>query len=130
MRVIEYRRIEVKRNMDLIRDILLKVEEDPTLDGYRFMTYDTSDFEGHSTEEITYHIDLLFEAGFIHGIRNMNPVPAISRLTWQGHEFIAATKDPEIWQSVKARLKGLPDVAISVIWELAKAEFKKKVGLP
>lgn len=130
MRVVEYRRIEVKRDMDLVRDILLKVEEDPTLNGYTFKTCSTADFEGHSEAEITYHIDLLFEVGFIDGARSLNPVPAISRLTWQGHEFIAATKDPRIWASVKERLKGLPDVALPVIFEIAKAEIKKYLKLP
>jgi len=30
---------------------------------------------------------------------------------------------------VKERTKGIPEVAISVMWELAKAELKKKLGL-
>jgi hypothetical protein len=116
--------------MDLIREILLKVEADPELQGSRFKVFDTSDFAGHSQEEITYHIDLLFENDFVKGIETLDaPAPAISRLTWQGHEFIADTSDPGIWASVKERTKGLPDVAIAVIWELAKAEVKKKLGL-
>jgi len=132
MRVIEraFRRTKVKRDMDLIREILLKVEADPELQGSRFKVFDTSDFAGHSQEEITYHIDLLFENDFVKGIETLDaPAPAISRLTWQGHEFIADTSDPGIWASVKERTKGLPDVAIAVIWELAKAEVKKKLGL-
>jgi len=116
--------------MDLIRDILLKVEEDQTMNGSIFKTFDSTDFEGHSDAEITYHIDLLFEAALIDGSPNLNPLPAISRLTWEGHEFIAATKDPRIWASVKERLKGLPDVAMSVILEIGKAEVKKHLKLP
>jgi Hypothetical protein (DUF2513) len=49
----------VKRDMDLIREILLKVEADPTSDGSHFVTYGPSDFEGHSQREISYHVDLL-----------------------------------------------------------------------
>ena len=100
------------------------------MDGGTFKSFDATDFEGHSDAEVTYHIDLLFEADFIAGGRNFNPVPAISRLTGKGHEFIAATKDPRIWASVKERLKGLPDVGISVIFEIAKAEIKKHLKLP
>jgi len=121
--------IDVKRDMDLIRDILLRVEEDQTMNGSTFKTFDSTDFEGHSDAEITYHIDLLFEAGLIGGAPNLNPLPAISRLTWQGHEFIATTKDPRIWASVKERLMGLPDVALSVILEIGKAEVKKYLKL-
>jgi hypothetical protein len=115
--------------MDLVRDILIKVEDDPSLDGSIYKTYDEDDFPGHTREEITYHIDLLMEAGFVIGEKSLEPLPAISRLTWQGHEFVGTTRDPEVWKWVKARLKGLPDVAISVIWELAKSEVNKKLGL-
>ncbi len=38
----------MERDMDLIRDILLKVAADPELDGSRFRVFDTADFEGHS----------------------------------------------------------------------------------
>jgi hypothetical protein len=122
--------VGMKRDMDLIRDILLRVEEDKTLTGSRFKTFSSADFAGHSDEEVTYHVDLLFEAGLIDGSPNMTPLPAISKLTWQGHEFIGATKDPQIWASVKERLKGLPDVALSLIGEIGKAELKKHLGLP
>ena len=75
----------MERDMDLIRDILLKVAADPELDGSRFKLFDTSDFEGYSQEEIAYHIDLLFEADFVKGVASLDaPAPAISRLTWEG----------------------------------------------
>jgi hypothetical protein len=115
--------------MDLIREILLRVEANRQLDGTSYVTYDESDFAGHSREEIFYHIDLLFEAGFIKGLVTMES-PAISRLTWEGHEFIASIKDSGIWEKVKERAKGLPELTIMLAWELAKAELKKRVGLP
>jgi hypothetical protein len=124
------RRHEVKRDMDLVREILLKVESDPALNGSHWEEFDTSDFPGHSLEEIAYHIDLLLEAKLVEGDSTLDSgVPAISRLTWEGHEFIGSTSDPDIWAKVKERTKGFPDVAISVMWELAKAELKKKLGL-
>ncbi|MGA8491416.1 MAG: DUF2513 domain-containing protein [Terriglobales bacterium] len=90
-----------------------------------------SDFPGHAQQEIAYHIDLLFEADLVKGIATLDaPAAAISRLTWQGHEFIADTRDPDVWDKVKERTKGLTDVGITLAWELAKAELKKKLGLP
>jgi hypothetical protein len=131
MQVYEYRRIVVKRDMDLIRDILRKVEADPRMDGSRYVVFDTSDFEGHSQAEIAYHIDLLFENDFVKGIATLDaPAAAISRLTWQGHEFLADISAPDVWEKVKERTKGLPEVGITLVWELAKAELKKKLGLP
>ena len=131
MQVYEYRRIAVKRDMDLIRDILRKVEADPRMDGSRYVVFETSDFEGHSQAEIAYHIDLLFENDFVKGVATLDaPASAISRLTWQGHEFLADTSAPDVWEKVKERTKGLPEVGITLVWELAKAELKKKLGLP
>jgi Hypothetical protein (DUF2513) len=119
----------MKRDMDLIRSILLTVEGDPGLVGERFIAYTSSDFPGYSQQEIDYHIDLLFEAGLVAGMPNANPRPLITKLTWQGHEFVSSTRDPDVWSKVKERTKGLPDIALSVTWELAKAELKKKLGL-
>jgi hypothetical protein len=131
VQVYEYRRVEVQRDMDLIREILAKVEADPRLNGSHFTVFSPSDFPGHSQEELAYHIDLLFEADFVKGIATLDaPAAAISRLTWQGHEFLADTRDPDVWGKVKERTKGLTEVGITLAWELAKAELKKKLGLP
>ena len=116
--------------MDLIREILLKVESDPELNGGVFKCFDSSDFEGHPVGEITYHIDLLFEAGYLEGVKTLEPAPAISRLTWQGHEFLGSISDSGVWEKVKEKIKGLPSVAVSVVWEIGKAELKKKLNLP
>jgi hypothetical protein len=120
--------------MDLVREILLKVEADPDIDGSNWKIFDASDFPGHSQKEIAYHIALLLEAQFLLGTTNVlanlrEKAPPLYRLTWEGHEFIGSTSDPDIWARVKERTKGIPEVAISVMWELAKAELKKKLGL-
>src|SRR6266496_5398258 len=119
----------MNRDMDLVRSILLTVEADPSMTGSRLEAYNTSHFPGHSQEEINYHIDLLFEAEYVDGLPNATPQPLIKKLTWKGHEFIAATKDPDVWEKVKDRIKGVTDVAFPVLLDLAKAEVKKKLGL-
>ena len=120
----------MERDMDLIRDILLKVAADPELDGSRFKVFETSDFGGHSQAQIAYHIDLLFEAEFVKGVATLDaPSPGISRLTWEGHEFADNIRDPGVWKNVKERIKGLESVAITVVAQLAIAEMKKHLHL-
>lgn len=120
----------MKRDMDLIREILLKVEADPQLDGsHAYKTFEASDFKGHSQEEITYHVDLLFEARLVEGIGTLDQAPAISRLTWQGHEFIADISDATVWAVVKERTRAFPEVALSLVWEIAKAELRRRLGV-
>jgi hypothetical protein len=119
------------RNMDLIRELLFEIERDPRYDGRSWIRLEQSDVEqlGHSYEEVAYHLNLLVEAGYLRGdgIRGM---PSISRLTWQGHEFLADITDPDIWDKTKERLHGLAGVGIAIFSEVAKAEIKKRLGLP
>lgn len=46
MQVYEYRRVEVRRDMDLIREILAKVEADPRLSVSHFMVFSPVRFSG------------------------------------------------------------------------------------
>ena len=90
----------MKRDMDLVRKILLKVEGLP-FDG-RF--YDVS-VEGRSDDEITYHVMLLHEAGFIEAINLSNLGGTCwkpKRLTYSGHEFLDAARSDTVWQKAKA----------------------------
>ena len=106
------------------------MEKDQSLDGSHWIAFEPSQdmLSRHSQEEINYHIRLLIEAGMVKG--NLGPVfPTVSKLTWDGHEFLDNIKDSDVWSKTKERLKGLPGVALSVVGELAKAEIKKKLGL-
>jgi hypothetical protein len=129
MQSVEWKGVAVNRDMDLIRDILLHVEADPTLDGTGRMPFDNAaDFPSHSLKEIMYHADLLIESGMLKG--NVGgEMPMVSRLTWNGHEFLDSIRNPEIWERVKERLTGLGTVGLTLVWELAKAELRKKLKL-
>jgi hypothetical protein len=118
----------VERNMDLIRELLIKVAANPQLDGSSFYTFTPADIPTFSQQELNYHVDLLFEGDYVEG----NPrteVPMISKLTWAGHEFVDNIRDPRTWNSVKERVSGLPGAAITVVAQLALAEMKKHLGL-
>lgn len=84
----------------------------------------------HPATEVAYHLNLLIEAGLVRGHYGVEGMPSISKLSWQGHEFLDDIRDVGIWRKTKERLKDLPTVGIAVIGEIAKAEIKKKLGLP
>jgi Hypothetical protein (DUF2513) len=131
MQVCEYKRTEMQRDMDLIRDVLLEIEADPELDGHHWKSFAPTDevCQRHSTQEVGYHLRLLVEAGFVKGVVGTDDLPVVSQLTWRGHEFLDNIRDPSIWRETKERLKGLPTVAIGVMAELATAVIKKHIGL-
>jgi hypothetical protein len=126
----------MKRDMDLIRDLLLGLDADTRLDGTRWVTPDKRDNFGvigltdHSDTEVAYHLGLLIEADFLKGKIGLEGMPVISKLTWQGHEFLDRIRDAGIWGKTKERLRDLSSVGISIIGEIAQAEIKKHLGIP
>lgn len=93
----------MKRNMDLVRTILLKIEEYPEPNGW----VDIS-IEGYTNLEISYHIKLLSQAKLIEAVDGDDTSGfdwrAIS-LTWEGHEFLDAAKNITVWEKTKALIK-------------------------
>lgn len=87
----------MRRNLDIIRLLLLKFEGSDKVIGLEYF----------SEEQQLYHSVLLIEAGYAHGEimhdQDGNPTcTRVSRLTWAGHEFLELTKDDTIWNHAKS----------------------------
>ena len=90
----------MKRDMDLIRQILLTLENAEEFETPLNLTVD-----GYDENEIVYHVYLLDQAGLIKAFDFSNdtfPDWRASHLTWSGHEFLAAAKDDTRWKKAKA----------------------------
>jgi Hypothetical protein (DUF2513) len=123
----------MKRDMDLIRTILLKVETDETLSGsFQAVNAATFGITDHTDAEVIYHLVMLVEGGFLAGNIKLAGTGqiVISKLTWNCHEFLDDIRDPEIWRKTKERAKSVASVGLGFLWEIAKAEVKTKLGLP
>jgi hypothetical protein len=122
----------MKRDMDLIRQLLLKVEALNLQQGTTaFFEASASELqvEGYTPDQIAYNLDLLFDERFVKGERGMTQF-GIAGLTWQGHELLDDIRDPEIWRRTKERTKAIAGLGLSFVWEIAKAEIKTTLGLP
>jgi hypothetical protein len=91
----------MKRDMDLVRKILLELEgKNPKDDGL-----EPEQLSGHTPEEVGYHIGLLKEAGLVEAMDARsygNPMNWIAtRLTWEGHEFLEASRNEGVWTKAK-----------------------------
>jgi len=103
----------MKRNMDLIREILFKIEELPLKSEYKLL-----EIKNYNQDEIIYHLLILHEAGLIVAhIANYDQETLIypKRLTWSGHEFLESAKNNGPWNEAKNFLK---EKAISVPFAL------------
>jgi hypothetical protein len=133
MQAFAVRTYPMKRNMDLIRDILVLISEDPKYDGTKEFYFETPEEFGihdHSVEEVAYHLALLIDSGYVDGaVTAAAPMQVIRTLTMRGHDFLGSVSDPSVWEKTKQRLKGLYGVALPIVEELAKSEMKKHLGL-
>ena len=114
----------MKRDMELIRKLLIQIEEK-----YVDVWLDPSEvaIESYDFETIAYHCSILHDAGFVYDYKgqyanNRLHFFAVSRLTWEGHEFLDKIRSDTVWNRTKSIMvkEGLP-FAIDVIKEIASA---------
>ncbi len=123
-----------KRDMDLVRELLLRLEAWQMEMGDVFVIPPDDAalaVAGHDPAEIEYHLSLLRAEGFLDcpGSQPMLGI-TFAGLTWKGHEFLDDIRDPGVWQKTKERTKGVASVGVGFLWEIAKAEVRAKLGLP
>jgi hypothetical protein len=107
----------VKRDMDLIRRILLDVEQCDETNGSGHLELD---YEECSDQKMAYHVKMLREAGLIEALDfydSNSPACWPTQLTWAGHEFLDAARDDTRWQKAK---RFVIDKAGSVPFEVLK----------
>lgn len=106
----------MKRDMELIREILLAIEANGSTQG----TIDLQ-IPGRDSETVSYHVKLLAQAGLVDAtdLSTMHGFEWAPRsLTRTGHEFLDAARNDTVWQKAMAKLKGQ---AASVPFEVVKA---------
>lgn len=115
----------MQRDMDLVREILLAVEDQAA----SVANFFSLELEGYEQAVVSYHLILLHEAGFIEG-RRLDAIGAdsqfyVDRLTWSGHEFLDDIRDPEIWRRTKAGVRSVGSLGVDIMWQVAKAYTKQ-----
>lgn len=95
----------MKRDWELIREILIALENLPSTQTF----LEPKMLERYDPEIVSYHIQILDEAGLIEGHchKSLNaPLRCwANRLTWHGHEFLDEIKSDTIWNKTKEVLK-------------------------
>ena len=124
----------VKRNMDLIRILLLKIDENPEFNGSRtYYGFPNADLgnNDYSQNEIAYHLNLLIEAGLIDGEADPINPPAFRRLTWAGHDFVDSVRNETVWKKAKDIIisKG-GSFTMKILSEIISGLLKQLYGLP
>ena len=120
----------MKRDMDLVRKILLNAEALPPGPPLLYRVGEVEDLV------LLHHLEMLIEAGLLRGKLSRSQgsrgdIIGISGLTWEGHEWIETVRSDRVWEETKATLQE-NDGALT--FELAKAVAARvhrvRLGLP
>ncbi|GAB4067983.1 hypothetical protein GCM10028812_24060 [Ancylobacter sonchi] len=115
--------------MDLIRELLFRLEgTSKPLTTFVF-SYGDEDLsiDGRTPDEIVAHAEMLIDGGLIEASFGASGDLIFRKLTWNGHEFLSAVRDQEIWQRTRAAAGKGGVATLDFIWEIAKAVGKKQL---
>ncbi len=121
----------MKRDMDLVRRLLLLIEES-TFPG--MVEIHPGDNGFNSASPLYKHWGLLMEAGLIRGEVKSSGTSGENELyymdadlTWKGHDFLDSVRDPEIWAKTKKGAESAKGFTFDLIADLAKGLIKKQI---
>lgn len=108
----------MERNMDLVRQILLKAERNPEYNAFMEV-----EVEGFSADQVAYHMRLMDEANLLHASDCSGGGGHVEwrfeRLTWEGHEFLDSCRDEGVWEKAKTEMaskaKGMTFAVLSAL---------------
>jgi hypothetical protein len=123
-------RASMKRDMKLVREILLAIQARTGLE------QSVLELEGHDKIVVARHVEMMFSAGLIEGAEfRSNPAQILVKdLSWDGHDFLAALENKDVWSKIKksfsaAELAALPLIVLKDVGiDLLKDWAKKKIG--
>jgi len=117
----------MKRDMELIRQILLSVEE------HDDVKVDCDD------EKLAYHLLLLAEQQFLRGVavqECLNGPPVVQRtmsyvrLSSKGHDFLDAIRDDSVWKKTREKMATVGgSVTMEVVLAIATKFVLDRLGL-
>lgn len=108
----------MRRDMDLVRHILMEVEAAPGVVALEELACDEWDFN-----LVAYHVEMLAAHGLVDAKVThfaSGPRGTVRALTWDGHDYLDAIRDVRVWSATKKRIKEtVGSVTIDVIKQVA-----------
>lgn len=112
----------MKRDMDLIREILLSVESDEEVKQPQ---------TAEEREKLDYHWRQAIKAGLVTASTYQTLSDGMSvanaELTPAGHDFVESVRDPAIWKKTKDGASAAGGFTVELLGEIAKGLLKTKI---
>ncbi|VWC53801.1 hypothetical protein BLA13014_08264 [Burkholderia aenigmatica] len=125
----------MKRDMDPIRELLLKLEARPVPhSGIEWIVPDRLDIQvpGHDIEAIGYHLSLLEQAGLVEAEGmgfGISPGPGIAfrGLSWAGHDFLDTVRSADVWDKTSKVARAVGGLTVDLLMATAKTYLETKI---
>jgi Hypothetical protein (DUF2513) len=114
------------RNMDLIREILLKIEmlHFPSNGGYPLVQLPSIlELEGDDAT-VAYQVRILRNGGLL---LVSDSGSLLQGLSWDGHDFLDAIRDTATWEETRKAAEHVGGFTWELLRDLAKGLLKKKI---
>ena len=118
----------MKRDLDLVRSLLLKIEAEHR--PMQMCSFTEDDFPNESSEEwnrVKEHFRLMSDAGFIESGSLTSTSYNLRGISWAGHEFLDSIRDEEVWKRTKEGANKVGSWSLETLSEIARAIAKKKL---
>jgi hypothetical protein len=124
----------MRRDDDLIRKLMLDLEVANS------RVFHTHEVPSYTQDQVAYHLALILKGGLAEGSEPRYPsdgsdptIPVavfVSRLTPDGHDFIAEVRDDTVWAKVKERIAKVGgSVSLEMLKQVAGAVVKQMISL-
>jgi hypothetical protein len=116
---------EMKRDMDLMRQILLEVESWNDL-GPRQVSIDGVD----DIIKLNREVERLYDTGYLEGITS-SPIQspykriAVTDLSPKGQDLLNSIRNPEVWSKTKKGAEAAGGFTVDLLFDLAKGFIKR-----
>jgi len=118
----------MKRDMDLIRKIMLELEASEEAN-YRY----AMKVDGYSSDQVGFHCLLIADAGLAkaYPIPEMvvGPWVKLAHLTYAGYEFLDAAREQGRWEQAKKLAAGVGGVSMEIMKQVLANLVIKQLNL-
>ena len=126
----------MKRDLDLIREIML-VLEDKMEYGKNFQSTHLIEFMQDKTlsvEKLAYHLGLLVESDFLKAkeykyLRGEPTDYLINTITSQGQDFIDTIRQDTTWNKIKEKASSIGGFTLPLLVDIGTEYLKKQIGI-
>jgi hypothetical protein len=129
----------MKREMDLIRNLMLALEDLPV--GPRdivsveacnggLLVADVSEVPvgSYTFDEIEYHLSLIERAGFIEPTEYGAVFGVMFKgLSWSGHDFLDSVRSPDVWDKTKSAVSTAGGFTVDLLVFAAKTYLENRI---